>query len=160
MTAGNPVRCSAPHAGGTGRGARGRAFDDDDRNGSPRPLGRRRRRLTDDVDRPEKRQTSEALDFPSVARTSAQPGMRRAGPKRRSSPIQAECLAQSIETLHQPNNLNAGPLKTRTRPMLSGPLDSQASRLRRKLNRSPEAACVLNVRGVGYRLVSRASIYQ
>jgi DNA-binding response OmpR family regulator len=32
-------------------------------------------------------------------------------------------------------------------------LDSHASRLRRKLNRSPETAYVLNVWGVGYRLV-------
>jgi DNA-binding response OmpR family regulator len=35
-------------------------------------------------------------------------------------------------------------------------LDSHASRLRRKLNRSPEAAYVLNVWGVGYRLVATA----
>jgi DNA-binding response OmpR family regulator len=33
-------------------------------------------------------------------------------------------------------------------------LDSHASRLRRKLNRSPETAYVLNVWGVGYRLVA------
>jgi DNA-binding response OmpR family regulator len=33
-------------------------------------------------------------------------------------------------------------------------LDSHASRLRRKLNGSGEAAYVLNVWGVGYRLVS------
>jgi hypothetical protein len=36
-------------------------------------------------------------------------------------------------------------------------LDSHASRLRRKLNRSPETAYVLNVWGVGYRLVATAS---
>jgi DNA-binding response OmpR family regulator len=36
-------------------------------------------------------------------------------------------------------------------------LDSHASRLRRKLNRSPEAAYVLNVWGVGYRLVASAA---
>jgi DNA-binding response OmpR family regulator len=35
-------------------------------------------------------------------------------------------------------------------------LDSHASRLRRKLNRSGEAAYVLNVWGVGYRLVAAA----
>jgi two-component system phosphate regulon response regulator PhoB len=35
-------------------------------------------------------------------------------------------------------------------------LDSHASRLRRKLNRSDEAAYVLNVWGVGYRLVAAA----
>jgi DNA-binding response OmpR family regulator len=35
-------------------------------------------------------------------------------------------------------------------------LDSHASRLRRKLNRSSETAYVLNVWGVGYRLVSTA----
>jgi DNA-binding response OmpR family regulator len=35
-------------------------------------------------------------------------------------------------------------------------LDSHASRLRRKLNRSSETAYVLNVWGVGYRLVSSA----
>jgi DNA-binding response OmpR family regulator len=35
-------------------------------------------------------------------------------------------------------------------------LDSHASRLRRKLNREGEAAYVLNVWGVGYRLVSSA----
>ena len=35
-------------------------------------------------------------------------------------------------------------------------LDSHASRLRRKLNRSPETAYVLNVWGVGYRLVETA----
>jgi hypothetical protein len=35
-------------------------------------------------------------------------------------------------------------------------LDSHASRLRRKLNRSSETAYVLNVWGVGYRLVSAA----
>jgi DNA-binding response OmpR family regulator len=35
-------------------------------------------------------------------------------------------------------------------------LDSHASRLRRKLNRSPETAYVLNVWGVGYRLVAAA----
>jgi DNA-binding response OmpR family regulator len=35
-------------------------------------------------------------------------------------------------------------------------LDSHASRLRRKLNRSPETAYVLNVWGVGYRLVATA----
>jgi DNA-binding response OmpR family regulator len=35
-------------------------------------------------------------------------------------------------------------------------LDSQASRLQRKLNPSPEAAYVLNVWGVGYRLVATA----
>jgi two-component system phosphate regulon response regulator PhoB len=33
-------------------------------------------------------------------------------------------------------------------------LDSHASRLRRKLNRTPDAAYVLNVWGVGYRLVA------
>ena len=33
-------------------------------------------------------------------------------------------------------------------------LDSHASRLRRKLNREGEAAYVLNVWGVGYRLVA------
>jgi DNA-binding response OmpR family regulator len=36
-------------------------------------------------------------------------------------------------------------------------LDSHASRLRRKLNRSPETAYVLNVWGVGYRLVASAA---
>jgi DNA-binding response OmpR family regulator len=36
-------------------------------------------------------------------------------------------------------------------------LDSHASRLRRKLNRSAETAYVLNVWGVGYRLVATAS---
>jgi DNA-binding response OmpR family regulator len=35
-------------------------------------------------------------------------------------------------------------------------LDSHASRLRRKLNRSPETAYILNVWGVGYRLVATA----
>jgi DNA-binding response OmpR family regulator len=35
-------------------------------------------------------------------------------------------------------------------------LDSHASRLRRKLNRSPDNAYVLNVWGVGYRLVANA----
>ena len=35
-------------------------------------------------------------------------------------------------------------------------LDSHASRLRRKLNRSAETAYVLNVWGVGYRLVATA----
>ena len=35
-------------------------------------------------------------------------------------------------------------------------LDSDASRLRRKLNRSPDTADVLNVWGVGYRLVATA----
>ena len=35
-------------------------------------------------------------------------------------------------------------------------LDSHASRLRRKLNREGEAAYVLNVWGVGYRLVGSA----
>ena len=35
-------------------------------------------------------------------------------------------------------------------------LDSDASRLRRKLNREGEAAYVLNVWGVGYRLVGSA----
>jgi DNA-binding response OmpR family regulator len=35
-------------------------------------------------------------------------------------------------------------------------LDSHASRLRRKLNRSPDTAYVLNVWGVGYRLVAAA----
>jgi DNA-binding response OmpR family regulator len=35
-------------------------------------------------------------------------------------------------------------------------LDSHASRLRRKLNRSPETAYVVNVWGVGYRLVATA----
>jgi DNA-binding response OmpR family regulator len=35
-------------------------------------------------------------------------------------------------------------------------LDSHASRLRRKLSRSPETAYILNVWGVGYRLVSSA----
>jgi DNA-binding response OmpR family regulator len=33
-------------------------------------------------------------------------------------------------------------------------LDSHASRLRRKLNRSPETSYVLNVWGVGYRLIA------
>jgi DNA-binding response OmpR family regulator len=37
-------------------------------------------------------------------------------------------------------------------------LDSHASRLRRKLNRSPEAAYVLNVWGVGYRLVAKVAL--
>jgi DNA-binding response OmpR family regulator len=36
-------------------------------------------------------------------------------------------------------------------------LDSHASRLRRKLNRSRDTAYVLNVWGVGYRLVSTSS---
>jgi DNA-binding response OmpR family regulator len=36
-------------------------------------------------------------------------------------------------------------------------LDSQASRLRRKLNASAETAYVLNVWGVGYRLVATSS---
>jgi DNA-binding response OmpR family regulator len=35
-------------------------------------------------------------------------------------------------------------------------LDSHASRLRRKLNRDDECAYVLNVWGVGYRLVAAA----
>jgi DNA-binding response OmpR family regulator len=35
-------------------------------------------------------------------------------------------------------------------------LDYHASRPRRKLNRSPEATYVLNVWGVGYRLVATA----
>jgi DNA-binding response OmpR family regulator len=35
-------------------------------------------------------------------------------------------------------------------------LDSHASRLRRKLNRSSETAYVLNIWGIGYRLVSAA----
>jgi Transcriptional regulatory protein, C terminal len=35
-------------------------------------------------------------------------------------------------------------------------LDSHASRLRRKLNRSADTAYVLNVWGVGYRLVAAA----
>jgi hypothetical protein len=35
-------------------------------------------------------------------------------------------------------------------------LDSHASRLRRKLNHSSETAFVLNVWGVGYRLVASA----
>jgi DNA-binding response OmpR family regulator len=35
-------------------------------------------------------------------------------------------------------------------------LDSHASRLRRKLNRSPETAYILYVWGVGYRLVESA----
>ena len=35
-------------------------------------------------------------------------------------------------------------------------LDSHASRLRRKLNQSSETAFVLNVWGVGYRLVAAA----
>jgi DNA-binding response OmpR family regulator len=36
-------------------------------------------------------------------------------------------------------------------------LDSHASRLRRKLNGSAETAYVLNVWGVGYRLVASAA---
>jgi hypothetical protein len=35
-----------------------------------------------------------------------------------------------------------------------GPLDSHASRLRRKLNTNGDCAYVLNVWGVGYRLVA------
>jgi DNA-binding response OmpR family regulator len=37
-------------------------------------------------------------------------------------------------------------------------LDSHASRLRRKLNGASGTACVLNVWGVGYRLVAAAAL--
>ena len=42
------------------------------------------------------------------------------------------------------------------RPRTYETLDSHASRLRRKLNRSSDTAYALNVWGVGYRLVGAA----